>query len=159
MQQLANALASDRLTLRRTEQSQAAFEGTTATALKEVTKQLAEVTSELKHYKLVQVAHAQTLGKIENKLGTSWEAVIRGQAAAKPTSRRARAPASAPPARRARSSRPSVETVSVDGDTDDEVDAEGADQLARDLEDGEDGEDTPATGASRQRRATSRRSR
>ena len=157
MQQLANALASDRLTLRRAEQSQAAFEGTTATALKEVTKQLAEVTSKLKHYKLVQVAHAQTLGKIENKLGTSWEAVIRGQAAAKPTSRRA--PASAPPARRARSSRPSVETVSVDGDTDDEADAEGADQLARDLEDGEDGEDTPATGASRQRRATSRRSR
>ena len=157
MQQLANALASDRLTLRRAEQSQAAFEGTTATALKEVTKQLAEVTSKLKHYKLVQVAHAQTLGKIENKLGTSWEAVIRGQAAAKPTSRRA--PASAPPARRARSSRPSVETVSVDGDTDD--DAEAADELGRQLgeEDGEDGEETPATGSSGRRRAPSRRSR
>ena len=97
VQQLANALASDRVILRRAEQSQAAFEGTTAIALKEVTKHLAEVTSELKHYKMVQVAHAQTLGKIENTLGTSWEAAIRSQAAAKPAGRRA--PASAPPGR------------------------------------------------------------
>ena len=94
-------------------------QGTTAIALKEVTKQLAEVTSELKHYKTIQVTHAHTLGKIQNTLGTSWEAAIRSQATAKPTGRRA--PASAPPARRAKSSAPSVDTVSVDGDTDDEA--------------------------------------
>ena len=159
VQQLANALASDRVILRRAEQSQAAFEGTTAIALKEVTKQLAEVTSELKHYKLVQVSHAQTLGKIENTLGISWEAAIRSQAAAaKPTGRRA--PASAPPGRRAKSARPSVDAVSVDGNTDDEADAEGADELASQLTDnGEDGEETPATGGSGRRRVPSRRSR
>ena len=160
VQQLANALASDRVILRRAEQSQAAFEGTTAIALKEVTKHLAEVTSELKHYKMVQVAHAQTLGKIENTLGTSWEAAIRSQAAAKPAGRRA--PASAPPARRAKSARPSVDAVSVDGDTDDEEDAEAADELANQLngeDDGEDREETPSTGAAGRRRVPSRRSR
>ena len=158
VQQLANALASDRVILRRAEQSQAAFEGTTAIALKEVTKQLSEVTSELKHYKMVQVSHAHTLGQIQNTLGISWEAAIRSQAVAKPTSRRA--PASAPPARRAKSAAPTVEAVSVDGDTDDEADAEAADELTRQLREGEgeDGEETPATGAAR-RRVPSRRSR
>ena len=161
VQQLANALASDRVILRRAEQSQAAFEGTTAIALKEVTKQLAEVTSELKHYKMVQVNHAQTLGKIENTLGTSWEAAIRSQAAAKPSGRRA--PASAPPARRAKSARPSVDPVSVGNtdDEDDEADAEAADELTRQLgeDDGEDREETPDTGAAGRRRVPSRRSR
>ena len=156
VQQLANALASDRAVLRRAEQSQAAFEGTTAIALKEVAKHLAEVTSELKHYKMVQVTHAQTLGKIENTLGTSWEAAIRSQAAAKPSARRA--PASAPPARRAKSARPSVDAVSV-GNTDDEADAEGADQLLDDLEDEEGRKETPATGGGRRPREASRRSR
>ena len=110
---------------------------------------------------MIQVTHAHTLGKIQNTLGTSWEAAIRSQATAKPTGRRA--PASAPPARRAKSSAPSVDTVSVDGDTDDEADddAEAADELNRQLgqDDGEDREETPATGAAGRRRVPSRRSR
>jgi hypothetical protein len=157
VQQLTNAFAADRLTLRRAEQSQAAFEGTTAIALKEVTVKLAEVTSELQRLKMVQVHHAQSLSKIENRLGTSWEAVLRDLEAKQKKGRRA--PASAPPARRAKTSRDSVETVDVSaGGTDEEDDADSADRILHDLGEGDEGEgeETPATGASR-RAPSSRR--
>ena len=89
---------------------------------------------------MVQVHHAQSLSKIENRLGTSCEAVLRDLEGEKPKSRRA--PASAPPARRTKTPRDSVETVDVStGNTDEEDEADDADRLLRDLSEGDEGKE------------------
>ena len=164
VQQLATAIAADRVTLRRAEQNQAAFEGTTAIALKETTAKVAEVVKELKMFRTVQVSHAQVLHDVKLKIGMpTWAGVLGKRPAARTSAAGRRAPASAPPARRGKGAGSSSSITVTDEDEDEDEDALAADTLLDDLEvepveEVEEGEEaTPATAGGRPRRLVASR--